>query len=87
MRSSSVRTGDRVGVRMRDGGYRQGWDQDQSWSCGQNPWLTESGGKQKPSIPSSSILAHSCPRCPLATSPLWGHLRTKLSTTHRHTQH
>lgn len=48
---------------------------------------SESGGKQESSIPSPSILAHSGPQLPPASSPLWVNLGTKLSTTHRHTLH
>lgn len=48
---------------------------------------SDAGGKGKSSIPSSSTLAHRGPQLPPATSPLWVNLGTKLSTTHRHTQH
>lgn len=53
----------------------------------QSAAASESGGKQKSSILCPSIFTHSCPQLPPATSPLWVNLGTKLSTTHRHTQH
>lgn len=53
----------------------------------QSAAVLESGGKQKSNILSPSILTHSSPQLPPATSPLWVNLGAKLSTTHRHTQH
>lgn len=47
---------------------------------------SESGGKQKSSIPGSSLFAHCRPQLSPATSLSWGNLGTKLSTTHGHTQ-
>lgn len=60
-----------------------------SWPWGQSESFTDSGsgGKQTSSPPDPPIFAHSSPQLPPVTSPLWVNLGTKLSTTHRHTQH
>lgn len=55
------------------------------WSASSSD--TELGGKQKSNLPGPFHPCLKLPPAAPATSPLWVNLGTKLSTTHRHTQH
>lgn len=75
----------RDGIRIRAG---LGSGSDGAGRGGQNHQLTQhQEAHRKPAFPALPSLPRAAPQLPPATSPSWGNLGTKLSTTHGHTQH